>query len=136
MELGRGEEEIEWIMNECVHEDWIYRLSSILEWTTLGVGFDIREGIEGDDEDVHELVPLMHWAIRVNKDQRRAQAAIRWDTLRFFLQEKEMELRGNSSKAERNTGRPRKRKLSSKAVVRSGGKSGWYVSAGSFGCAG
>lgn len=85
-------------------------------------------------DSMRELVPFIQWSFGLDRDERRAEATIGWDSLKLYLKEKEVEARGNGdsepamedtkNKGKRKTKGVRRVKKKKREIVCSGAVTG------------
>lgn len=62
LDLGESIELVKKVMKTLVYEDYLEDMNSLLEWATPGVGMDISEGIDNDEEEETEkCIPFVKW---------------------------------------------------------------------------
>lgn len=62
----------------------------MLEWVVPSGGFNVNEGFEDPVMgELHKLVPFMQRLTGFNRDKRRAEALIVWDSLMYLLRQRD-----------------------------------------------
>lgn len=144
LELGERKDVLVEVLRLCVEDDWLGGLMELLQMTMSGVGFNVGEGLDINGiQELRELVPYMRWPFGLDRDERRAEAMIAWDSLKLFLKEKMVASRGDSAHGPRKSGTAKvairgkgKRKIRGKGWKRAQTKSGEPARVELGGCVG
>lgn len=90
--MGESIEVVKKVMKALVHENYLEGMGSLLEWEILGVGMDISEGIESEeDEEIEKCVPFVKWPEGKHKAKWREGVAHGWEALKLIVELIEVE---------------------------------------------
>ncbi|GLJ04948.1 hypothetical protein SUGI_0007640 [Cryptomeria japonica] len=81
LELGK-KEEVLWVLQRCVDEEWLYEMEFLLAKVQSSAGFLVDGDASNREEDALPLLPFIRWIDTSNRDERRVVALMGWDIIK------------------------------------------------------
>ena len=86
LELSNPIEEVGYVARSLFVEDMLGGLDSILEWSIPGIGSDLSECFEDEDEGMcYGYIPFLRWRAKVDKPSLYKVAKDSWENLQEEL---------------------------------------------------